>query len=590
MKFRWISVAALTVLMAASSLSAQGSKWFEASSENFILFTDTNQEKARRLLADLELRIAAFSQALGDAPRRQFPIEVFLFKQEQDFIEALPRLERGADPRTAFEKSAYVVKGPDRVFIVARDKSPEDIADDAGHALGHVLFERKAIWRPFWLAEGAAEYVRKAGRDPDTKKISEEDGFSVKDLLTIVPSATYSDNDEGGAFRRQSYGLLRLILDENPQSVRNYLARLGAEDGSTARMDIQSDAFEDRLKSYVETRLAAPSVLGAVEVREADLSKVAIHRGDVLLATGRTSNATESYGADSKEASAARAILARFVRSTTESARILDRASREMPDIGLVQFHFGALELQNERDIAAQIAALERATQLLPLFGRAHAELGRLYSSTGRPEQALTLLDKALTLEPESADRIYELRAGALLALGKHDEALRTMNLAVSLPHADRVAAERYSAGLLAFKRKIENARRDADYRRLEQLRNEVVAEVRTREPRPQPAPPPPPVPDGRITYEIEARVTIQVIETVYPEYPEALRKSGTGGAITLRVDVDADGRVKTAAVTSSAVPALNAATVDAVKRWSFSPAPRAGATRTLRIVINFLL
>ncbi len=579
----------LLMLLAAAPAQAQGAKWFEASSESFLLFTDTNQEKARRLLTDLETRVAAVSDVFGDVPRRQFPIEVFLFRQEQDFVEALPRLAPGADIRTAFDKSAYVVRGTDRVFVVARDKSPEDIAGAAGHALGHVFFERKVVWRPFWLAEGVAEYLRNAGRDPDTKKVSEEAGFAVKDILTIVPSATYDDSADGGAFRKQSYRLLRLIAGENPQIVREYMRRLMAEDGNSAKIDIRAEAFEERLKSYVETRLVPPSVLGVVKVIDADSDRVAVHRGDLLLATGQDSNAGTWYRADTKDVRAARAILARFSRSPIEASRILDRAAREMPDAGLVQFHFGALELQNDKDKEAQVAALERAIQLLPLFGGAHAELGRLYALTGRAAQALPLLDKALALEPESADRIYQIQAKALLAVGRHDDAFRVMNLAASLPHADKATAERYSAAVLGFRREIENARREADNRRLEQIRNEVGAEVRAREPLPQRAPPPAPVREGSINYQIEARVAIEVMETVYPDYPEALRKAGTAGNIALRVDVGADGRVTSATVVTSAVPALNAATIDALKRWSFSPARRPG-TRTLRIVINFSL
>ena len=220
-------------LMALILLSPKDPKWFEVSSDHFLLFTDTNEMKGRRLLTDLENRVAAFSRAFGQVPPRQYPIEVFLFKENQDFIEALPHVKppdpnvvtvrqpvgpRGLPPgfpgggggvprdpgipggggtpggggvpgsiglppgagnpfpdRSAAEeqlsKAAYLVRGPDRIFIVARDKSPDAIVNDVGHALGHVLFERYAIWRPFWLAEGAAEYLRKIGRGAETKPI-----------------------------------------------------------------------------------------------------------------------------------------------------------------------------------------------------------------------------------------------------------------------------------------------------------------------------------------------------------------------------------------------------------------------------------
>src|SRR5262247_1872364 len=86
--FVLLLVLAMPVLSAAKDV-----KWFEVSSEHFLLFTDTNEMKGRRLVSDLETRIATFSEAFGKVPPRQFPIEIFLFKEEMDFIEALPRVQ-----------------------------------------------------------------------------------------------------------------------------------------------------------------------------------------------------------------------------------------------------------------------------------------------------------------------------------------------------------------------------------------------------------------------------------------------------------------------------------------------------------------
>src|SRR5262245_15838806 len=114
---------------------AKDAKWFEFSSEHFLLFTDTSETKGRRLISDFENRVSALSQALGKVPARQFPIEVFLFNVEQDFIDALPRPKNDKGNNQGEEelrKAAYLLRGPDRVFIVARDKSPDDIANDVG--------------------------------------------------------------------------------------------------------------------------------------------------------------------------------------------------------------------------------------------------------------------------------------------------------------------------------------------------------------------------------------------------------------------------------------------------------------------------
>src|SRR6058998_3900731 len=137
MRYRLILPAFLLLLFWIPVLHAKDPKWFEMSSEHFLLFTDTNEAKGRRLISDFENRVAAFTQALGKLPPRQFTIEVFLFNNEQDFMEALPHAKSEEELR----KAAYLLRGADRVFLVAKDKSPDDIANDVGHALGHVLSE-----------------------------------------------------------------------------------------------------------------------------------------------------------------------------------------------------------------------------------------------------------------------------------------------------------------------------------------------------------------------------------------------------------------------------------------------------------------
>lgn len=580
MRYRVILLALLLAL-SHLPLSAKDAKWFELSSEHFLLFTDAGEAKGRKLLVDFESRVSAFSQVFGKVPPRQFPIEIFLFDNEPDYVEALPKTQ-GQETLT---KSAYLLRGPDRLFIITKDKSPDDIANDVGHALGHALFERYILWRPFWLVEGAAEYVRKVGRSADTKKISEEEGFSAADLITIVPSETYNDNETGSAFRAQSYRLVRILLDERPDVLKQYIQTLRTAAENAPKIQIDTDAIDARLKAYVETPVKAPPTSPAIKSSEADLARVNIHHGDILLATGREADAGRWYNADSKDARAARAIVARLSRPPLEATRLLDRVAREIPDNGLVQYHFGAMQIQDKKDVQAQVVALERAIQLLPLMGRAYAELSRVYALNGQGEKALPMIGRALNLEPEFGDQFYAIRADINASLGQFDQAFRDINLASALPHSDRSSVERYVLKISEIRKKIENARRQIDDRRLEQIRKEVAEEAALREPPPKPTPPPPPVPTGSISYQIEARAVIEVLEAIYPDYPEALRKKGAAGNIALRVDVGPDGKVKTAAIASSQLPDMDAATLNAVKKWSFKP-----GNRSIRIIVTYSL
>jgi TonB family protein len=241
------------------------------------------------------------------------------------------------------------------------------------------------------------------------------------------------------------------------------------------------------------------------------------------------------------------------------------------------------MEVQNEKDIQAQGAALERAVELMPLFGRAYAELARVYTLTGQAGRALPLITKALELEPEYADRFYEIRSSIHVAAGNLDQAFRDINIAAALPHADRAAVQNFVVKVSTVRRQIENVRRAADDQRLQEIQRQVRAEAERREPPPKPTPPPPPVPAGMISYQIEARAPIEVVDAVYPEYPELLRKNGKAGTIALRIDVGPDGKPKTVALASSQLPDLNAATLEAVKKWSFKP-----GNRSIRLVLTF--
>ena len=568
------------ILLQGLTVSAKEPVWLELSSEHFVLFTDTDQTKAQRVLTDLETRASAFAQVFGKIPTRQFPIEIFIFNNDQDFVDAAPKPQA----EEKLNKSAYVLRGPDRVFVVAKGKSPEDIVNDSAHPLGHVLLERYVYWRPFWLAEAAGEYLRKAGRPPDSKAVSEDEVFGAADLVTIVQSSTYNDN-ETTPFRTQSYRLLRVLLESNPDTVKQYLQTLRKESDAQPKIQIDAEAIDAKLKTWVETPFKGPAASPTIKSGMADTAKLAIHRGDLLLATNRTADAARWYNADSKDARAARAVLTRFSRTAIEAVRALARASVELPDYGLVQYHFGALDIQDKKDMQAQVTALERAVQLLPLMGRAHGELARLYTLNGQADKAMALIAKALELEPEYADHFFEIRADANLALGQPDRAFRDINMAAALPHGDKSATEHYVLRIAAVRKRIETARRDADSLKLQEIRKEVDEKATLLEP-PRPAPPPPPpVPVGRIDYQIEARAAIEVVNVVYPDYPEQLRKNGSTGTVSVRVDVGPDGKVKTAVISSSKLPAMNTPTIEAVKQWTFKP-----GNRTIQIIFNYLL
>ena len=581
MQFSRVIGAALFLLL-PFQLLAQESKWFELSSAHFVVLTDTTEAKGQRLLTDLEVRAGALESAFGVIPERPFPIQVFLFKNVEDFNDAAPT---GGTAR--IDKSAYLQKGPDRTFVIARDKSPEDIADDVGHALGHVFFERYALWRPFWLAEAAGEFFRKTGRNPDTKAVAAADGFAVADLLTIVPSSTYVDSDPGGAFRTQSYRLLRVLLEQRPETLKSYLQDLRSEEGNKAKPDVDAASLDARLQSYVETVLKAGPAPTTLKSTVLDPARVALRRGDLMLAMGKTAEAARWLNADSADARAARAILTRFTRTTAEALSALSRVSQEQPNLGLPPFHFGSIESQTPKDIDLQVQALERAVGVMPLMGRAYAELARVYVLGGKSDKALPAIDRAIELEPEYADHFYEIRADVLVALQRLDEAYSAIQFASSLPHKDRPTAELYERKISAMSRRIETIRREAESQKADQLREQVARKAAEIEP-PKPPAPVQRVRAGSVSFQIEARAPVEVQAQIFPDYPNALVQKGTAGNVTLQVAIGVDGKVTNATIASSQIPELNAASIEAAKHWTFKPVILSGRAAPLTIRLTF--
>jgi TonB family protein len=579
-------VCAFVFLVLPLRSQAQNVHWFEIKSGNFILFTDTSESKGRRLVTDLEQRIATFQTVFGAVPKRQFPVEILLFKQNEDFLSSAPPVvppEVGVDSYT----SAFILKGSDRIFIVAQDKSPDDIANDIGHALGHILLDRIVLWHPFWLEEAAGEYFRKVARNPENKRILPADQFSVGDILTIVPSATYKDSDPAGPFRIQSYRLLRIAVDEYNAELRSYVNALKQESGRDAKLAIDESAATNRLGLFSDTRIPAATSVPDIQTREVPLATVSIHRGDELAAAHQNLQSSKWYEGDTDDARAARAILGRII-SGNEAIPLMERAVMDFPDHGLVQYHFGTLDSQDPNVLTQQIDALERAVRLLPLMGRADAELARVLTRSFRAEEALPLLDKSVSLEPEYADRFYLIRAEALMVLRRFDEAFKTAKTAAALPHADRATAVSFDKQVALVDKRIQDIATEVERLQVNDLQESVAAEAARREPPRPPPPPPQPIRAGQIEYQYEATNPVEILKPVLPEYPDELVKSGKAGRITLQVNIGVDGHVVNATITDSQLPDMNAATVAAAKKWTFKPLLRAGQPVTFNIRLSF--
>ena len=574
MRIRLGLLCAAVLLVLSAPVRGADPVWIQLTSRNFVLFTDTTEIKGRRLLEDFEGRLAALNTVLGGIPQRQFPIEVFLFTRKEDFAEAIPPAAKGPEGPVEFDKGAYLWRGPDRIFVGARDKAPADIADDVGHALGHVFSSRLSVWRPFWLAEASGEYFRRVGRTPDNKKVSEKEGYPVADLLEIVRTKNYDDDAPltpgTTAFRTQSYRLLRVLMARHGPELAAWLKELRTAIEQEPKLNVDVKILQSEFDAYSDTVAGPGSGTFDIRTPSSNPAAVAIHRGDLLVAAKKTSEAGAFYNGGSEEARAARAVLARFSRSGGEPIRLLARVSSELPNASLAHFHFGSIETKEPEDLELQARALERAVTQLPLFGRARAQLARVDTLRGKGEDALKQIDRALELEPEFADEFYMFRAEALLSLSRFGEANIAARTAAAMPHTEGAVDYDFKASEMA--RRIEETRRELDNRQLQRIRGEVDAIVAAREPPPPPPTPPPPQRFGSIEYSVQASRQISIVNAPLPIYSNALVQRSAAGNITVRVMIGADGKVTQVTLVDSKLPEMNTSTLDAAKKWTFAP------------------
>jgi len=576
-------------MFSPSVLRAQ-TEWIALDSEHFLLYTDTDSNKGSRLLDDLEGRYQAFSQVFYPLEPRASRIRIVLVDDRQDFLGWIP------EPLKIHNLAAYLLSGSGGAFVLARDSSPESIADDVGHALGHLLLSRSVLWQPFWLQEGIGEYLRRLGRGGDDDPVSREEGFSLSDVVTIVPSQNYNDLAEGGVFRLQSYHLVRILLERYPEAFNAYFRSLREEEGFDATLGVVSESVEAELFQYEDSALQFEAAGGSSAARPVPAGERDAMLGDLAASAGFAPRARTFYADSPLEAGRIGLALIGRGRDGSGGRQTFERLVVDFPESGLAHYFLGTLEPETDEDRRVQIVALQRAVDLMPQSGRARAELGWLYVLDDRPAEALSLVDQALELEPEFADHFYEILAEAQMSLDDYEKARDYIQIAATLPHSDLSSLEHYDRLVPEFYRKMESRRRLGEAERVAALRREVEGIADRVDPRPVPVPEAP-APVGRISYSISSGSTAGVTappfrETPMPDYAADLRRRGIEGRVVLEVDLDRRGRIANLRVRSSENPELSGPALEAVGRWRFDPARRGfeSTEYSFRLTLTFYL
>jgi TonB family protein len=102
--------------------------------------------------------------------------------------------------------------------------------------------------------------------------------------------------------------------------------------------------------------------------------------------------------------------------------------------------------------------------------------------------------------------------------------------------------------------------------------------------------PPPPPQPPVRVGGPIRPPVKTR---DVRPQYPAAAQAAGIDGVVILEVTIGVDGSVTDAKILRS-IPLLDAAALEAVRQWTFTPTVMPGSGQVVPVImtvtVNFTL
>lgn len=75
-------------------------------------------------------------------------------------------------------------------------------------------------------------------------------------------------------------------------------------------------------------------------------------------------------------------------------------------------------------------------------------------------------------------------------------------------------------------------------------------------------------------------------VRMVPPKFPPEMRREGTGGVVTVKCTIDEKGNVTEPVVEKASNDAFVQPALDALRKWKFKPAKRAGAPVALKVSI----
>jgi hypothetical protein len=312
--------------------------WVQVSSDTFIVKSSAGEERAKRVLKELE----GFHQLVGttlvfrNTELPELPIEVLLIGDQETMNEFEPEY----DGRKVHVAGFYQA-GQDRDFIVLSGRVfPDTLTSVVYHELTHYFLGRSLASRPTWLNEGLAEYFSTAEIREDEislggvsldrlQLLKTSSMLPLRNFLAVDSSSPYyNESAKASVFYAQAWAFMHYLMHgEHASGFKQYLAALQKGDADLLRhLNANERDLENGFQNYLRLFLqrATRNVVkasgeewdGAIETIPDSDAQMSI--AEIFLANGKFPEARRhleilaSQAPDSTRVSYYRGILARM--------------------------------------------------------------------------------------------------------------------------------------------------------------------------------------------------------------------------------------------------------------------------------------
>lgn len=419
----------LSVLFAAvfSSANATAPPWVEVRSQHFTVVTDSNEKQARHILDQFErmrwLFHTLFPKFNGDPTT---PVVIFAAKNGKSFQSLEPAAYLAAGQ---LKLGGLFMRAPDKNYVLLRlDAEEEHPFATVYHEYTHMQFGGAADWIPLWLNEGFAEFIQNTDiRDKDVLigEASRDDILYLREnkliplsvLLKVdTKSPYYHEEQKGSVFYAESWALTHYLFIADRQNrtnkVGDYLALVSHnEDPVTAAEKSFGDlkklqsALEDYINRSVYMHMvlssaAAPIDESSYTARALTETEYNAARADVLAYIQRLKESRELLDAVLKadpnniQAHETMGFLEYREGHREEARKWYEEAVKLGSQNYLAHFYFADLSLgrpgeEKDKEIEESLRA---AIRLNPGFSPAYEQLASVLMSSGRNQDAITVL------------------------------------------------------------------------------------------------------------------------------------------------------------------------------------------------------